>query len=144
MNREALLFPLILAAAGCSSPDTGQQIERATSPSVAQDLDNYSQIVVRAAAQNIFNPSPAQKTGEMPTLSYVVKFHTSDPSLMSKDNGDTNDESYAYNIALNEAWSRRFCTPELKAIMAKHDVFMVSGHLLDAGGKMQTFVPCML
>ena len=147
MRQAALLALVALAAVGCSSPETEQQPEApvaAVGPTVTQDLDSYSQTVVAATGGNISNPTPAQKTGDKPMLSYVVKFHTSDPALMAKEDGDTNKISYAFNGALQEAWSRRFCTPQLKSIMAKHEVFLVSGHLLDAGTKMQVFTSCML
>ena len=146
MRQPIFVAVFFIAATGCTSQtvDQSQPPAAATSTSVRQDLDTYSQTIVTATLGNILNPTPAEQTGEAPMLSYVIKFETSDPALMSEEDGDTNKVSYALNGALEAAWSRRFCTHQLKAIMAKHDVFLISGHLLNDRGEMQVFTPCML
>ena len=146
MKKLILSIAALLAISGCS-PDATERPEPAqvsTGPTTEQFLDMYANALVIATDRNIFDPTPAAKTLDKPMLSYVIKFHTSDPALMSKDDGDTNQASYAFNSALTEAWGRRFCTKQLKGIMKDQGVFLVSGHLLDTKGDIQSLSSCML
>jgi len=145
---KKLILPIaaLLAISGCSpdAPERPEPVQASTGPTTEQFLDMYANALVTATDRNIFDPTPAEKTLDKPMLSYVIKFRTSDPALMSKDDGDTNQASYAFNSALTEAWSRRFCTKQLKGIMKGQGVFLVSGHLLDTKGGIQSLSSCML
>ena len=146
MKKLILSIAAFLVISGCSpeAPERPDPVQTSTGPTTEQFLDIYANALVTATDQNIFDPTPATKTGDKPMLSYVIKFHTADPALMSKDDGDTNQASYAFNSALTEAWGRRFCTKQLKTIMKGQEVFLVSGHLLDTKGNIQSLSSCML
>ena len=141
-----MLIAAIFAVSGCSpeAPERAEPVQSTSGVTTEQFLDMYANALVTATERNIFDPTPAVKTGDKPMLSYVIKFQTADQALMSKDDGDTNQASYAFNSALTEAWSRRFCTRQLRTIMKDQGVFLVSGHLLDTKGNIQSLSPCML
>ena len=143
MKRIFGVIAGLLLLSGCSneSSPTATAPENPT-PNFEQDLDSYAQTFVSAQG-NLSDHTAPEQTGSEPTLSYVVKFHTADAAMMAKEDGDTNKASYAHNTALTEAWAEKFCTPALKSIMAQHDVFLVSGHLLNPQGTLQTFSSCM-
>ncbi|AVY65116.1 hypothetical protein [Xanthomonas translucens] len=64
--------------------------------------------------------------------------------MVSKDNAEHDKAAFESNLNNTETWQRRFCSEELKSVMREHQIFLVSGHLLDARGKVQALAPCML
>ena len=139
-------LPLLLLCLGaCSSSEPEEPVEPPLprAEAILLELNAYGQSVSTATKQNVSFLGNPERTDDVPTLSYAMKFQTSDPGLMAKDDADTNNLSLARNTALTEGWSRRFCTQKLKAIMTERDIFLVSGQLLNQHQELQTFSACM-
>jgi hypothetical protein len=139
MTVRVLAFALVAMGCGCSKAEPEQELHRADA--ILSDLNAYAETVVAATKGNIFGPTDARLSNSDP-LSYVIKFETNDPALLAREDADTNEVSFALNSALTEGWSRRFCSGKLKGIMAKHGIFLVSGHLTSKG-KTQSISACM-
>ena len=112
-------------------------------PSAEQDLNHFADNLVASSGGDLKNPEYALETGYKP-LSFVLKFRTEKLSLLSKENAEHDKAAYESNVKNTEAWQRRFCAEELKSIMRAHEIFLVSGHLIDASGDVQALAPCML
>jgi len=104
-------------------------------------MNQYSKRVVAKTNGSISNPTSPEKTTDMP--SYVVRYTINDDALKTKDDASTNRTSYAINVGITTAWSQAFCTDELKSIMRKYDIKMVTGQLVLPDGEKQSMSPCM-
>lgn len=104
-------------------------------------MDQYSKKLVQKTNGSISNPTTPEKTTDMP--SYVVKYTINDDALKTKADGSTNTTSYAINVGITTAWSQSFCTDELKGIMRKYNVKMISGQLVLPDGERQSMSACM-
>ena len=104
-------------------------------------MKQYSEGLVTKTNGSISNPTSPEKTTDMP--SYVVRYTINDDALKMKDDASTNRTSYAINVGITTAWSQAFCTDELKSIMRKYDVKMITGQLVLPDGEKQSMSPCM-
>jgi hypothetical protein len=96
------------------------------SPSVLEaidDLKKYAKALVVKSKNNIFTPEVEESYFD----NYVIRFQTSDSNLMLDYFKDNNLKM----VDLELAWGEKFCTPELKSIIYKHSIKMVTGHFLD-------------
>jgi len=139
VRKIGLCFMAVLLTA-CSSPEPEAV---STQPGPEEELNRYADNLVAGSGGDLRDPEHALETGYRP-LSFVLKFRTDNPALLAKDNADSNKAAYESNLRNTEAWQARFCAGVLKAIMRHHDIFLVSGHLLDDRGNTQAIAPCTL
>ena len=135
---------MALAISGCSVDQGSSSKAPSTirsSMTFDDDMNQYSRDLVARANESISTPSSPKKTTDMP--SYVVSYVIEKDEIKTSKDGATNDVSFAVNTAITNMWSNLFCTNDLKSIMAKHDVFMVSGHLIGKDGVRHSMSSCM-
>ena len=105
------------------------------------EMNQYSRDLVARANESISTPSSPKKTTDMP--SYVVTYVIEKDEIKTRKDGATNNVSFAINTGITKMWSNLFCTNDLKSLMAKYDVFMVSGRLVGKDGVDHSLSPCM-
>lgn len=127
----------------CSDPQAGTANIETTNESTTFEkaMNNYSDRLVEKTNLSISNPTSPKKTTDMP--SYVVKYTINNDALITKEDGDKNITSYAINTGITTAWSQAFCTDDLKMIMSKYGVKMVTGQLVSRDGEKHSMSACM-
>lgn len=91
------------------------------------DLNKYATGLAASTENKIFDP--VVTISNKPNR-YIIKFRTVDPHLKLKD-VDKDPDAYHSNNAMNVAWEKRFCTPELKSIIRTYSISRVRGEILD-------------
>lgn len=81
-------------------------------------------------------------TTQKPAFAFKLIFATKSQDLMSKPNAATDPKAYRLNIANTNAWQARFCTKELKLVMSKYSIDIVSADLQNGAGDTQSFSIC--
>lgn len=132
-----LVCSSLLSIVGCSG-DIGAGVSADSFPS---EMNEYSRQLVVKTNSSIINPTSPEQTTDMP--SYLVKYTVVNNALNAKSDGDKNMVSYAINTGITAAWGRAFCTEELKQIMQKYDIAMVTGQLISKSGENQSMSVCM-
>lgn len=108
------------------------------------ELDGYAIEIEKLSNGNIAPRKSAFQSSNTPGMeAYILEFSTANPALKTKDDGDTNPDSYVENRMVTSVWETRFCTDDLKALMRARGVYLVSGKLFDEKGELQTLTACM-
>ena len=128
---------LLLAGCGDSDNLTGS----GTATSALSDLQSYANTVVQATGGEV-NSVSVEPTTREPMYAFQIRFMTTNDALMSDPNARPGNAAYLTNVGRTKAWSTRFCTPELKAIMERHAIDMVTGNLTDTNGDTQSMSIC--
>ncbi len=105
------------------------------------EMNQYSRDLVARANESISSPSNPEKTTDTPT--YIVTYVIEKDEIKTRKDGDTNNVSFAINTGITKMWGNLFCTSELKGILSKYDVFMVTGQLVGKDGERYSMSPCM-
>lgn len=130
----AISFFIFATTSACTEDNTPQSHSMPTPQRVSlpvrnieDELIKYSHKLVTSTDNNISNPKIIKTTDN----AYVIEFQTSDPALMPDQNADKDvtPEAYARNVFITTAWGAKFCTPELKSIIADHELQVVSGQI---------------
>jgi hypothetical protein len=140
MHRKIPMLVLVgsslLGLNSCSS-NSGADVSDDSFPSA---MNAYSHKLIAITNSSISNPTVPEQTTDMP--SFIVKYTVMNKSLNTKSDGDKNIVSYAINTGITEAWGRAFCTDELKEIMSKYGVEMVTGQLISKSGAYESMSAC--
>lgn len=127
---------LVLILASCTDR------ERSETPtpisSVLPDLERYAASVVEATNGAVAFVSVTQTTAD----AFQIQFKSGHEALMSQPGAEPGNAAYLSNVGRTKAWSTRFCTPELKAIMSRFGVDIVTGNLTDLAGDTQSMAIC--
>lgn len=116
-NAIGVLAFVLLAS--CSDRD--QSFGSSSAASALSDLQGYADTVVKATGGAIEFVSVTPTTRE-PMYAFQIRFTTSNEALMSKPDARPGNAAYLENSGRTKAWSTRFCTSELKAIMARYAI----------------------
>jgi hypothetical protein len=108
---------------------------------VIAELERYGQFVADVTGGAVIFLSVRQTTTS-PLNAFQVKFETGNDALMSKPDAEPGNAAYYENVGRTKAWSTRFCTPELSAIMRRNKIDTVSGNLTDSTGDTQSMAIC--
>jgi len=119
---KKILAPLILLTIATSACSTRNM-------NFAEEMNRYSYDLIDRANKSISTPSNPKKTSDSP--SYVITYVIEKDEIKTRKDGSTNKVSFMFNTVVTNMWSDLFCTNELKSIMAKYDIYMVSGKLYD-------------
>jgi hypothetical protein len=141
MQRKISWFLLVGSALFALSSCSSNTSENGSDDSFASAMNSYSRQLVARTNSSITNPTVPEQTTDMP--SFVVKYTVVNRALDTKSDGDKNIVSYAINTGITTAWSRAFCTDELKEIMGRYDVAMVTGQLVSKSGENESMSVCM-
>jgi hypothetical protein len=139
-----LLLPTIalaLISSSCAVDSSSNNPPSKSNLSFDEAVNNYSNELVARANNSISSPSNPEKTTDSPT--YVITYVIEKDELKTRKDADINPTSFAINTGITEIWSNLFCTEELKGIMQKYNVFMISGHLIDKEGEKYSMSSCM-
>jgi len=131
---KKILAPLILLTIATSACSTQNM-------NFAEEMNRYSYDLIDRANKSISTPSTPKKTTDMP--SYVIRYVIEKDEIKTRKDGSTNKVSFMFNTVVTKMWSDLFCTNELKSIMAKYDVFMVSGQLFGKDGARHSVSMCI-
>ena len=121
-------FSLVLASCGGGS--------------VVAELEKYA-LEVSLATEGAVSFVSVSQTTATPVVAFVIAFSTDREELMSRGGAEPGNEAYLINRGRTSAWSARFCTPQLKSVMARYAIDMVTGTLTDPAGEIQSVAPCM-
>lgn len=141
---KKLLLPAIvfaLISSSCAVDSSSNNPPNKSNLSFDEAVDKYSNELVTRANNSISSPSKPDKTTDRPT--YVITYVIEKDELKTRKDADTNPTSFAINTGITTIWSNLFCTDELKGIMQKYDVFMISGQLIDREGETYSMSACM-
>lgn len=105
-------------------------------------LQSYGKRVEASSKKGIMKMDTVFKTTDTPMLAYRIDFKTSDKALLARQDAEKNRESYLLNVGVRELWKSKFCTAELRAIMYRYNVNLVSGMLKNKAGEMQFLATC--
>lgn len=105
------------------------------------DLQTHGRAVEEATGGNVVFVEAVQTTTS--PYAFVLRFETSDEALMSRPVAEPGDAGYVINSGRRNLWSRRFCTAELRSIMSRHRIVMVTGNLTDLMGEIQSVSACL-
>lgn len=105
-------------------------------------LQSYGKRVEASSKKGIMKMDTVFKTTDTPMLAYRIDFKTSDKALLARQDAEKNRESYLLNVGVRELWKSKFCTVELRAIMYRYNVNLVSGMLKNKAGEMQFLATC--
>lgn len=140
ISSSVLLGFSLLSLIGCSG-NSGNYEAEVAADSFPSEMNAYSRQLVAKTNSSIVNPTSPEQTTDMP--SYVVRYTVVNKALNTKSDGDSNMVSYALNTGITAAWSSAFCTDELKQIMKKYDIPMVTGQLISKSGEQESMSACM-
>ena len=107
--------------------------------SVVSDLQKYGNAVSVSTDGTVKFVSAEQTTSPMKAFKLIFK--TDHEALMSVA-GAASGTAYYTNIARREAWSMKFRTKELKKIMLRHKIDLVTGFLTNLVGETQSIAFC--
>jgi len=82
------------------------------------------------------------KTMETPLVAYVVVFTSDDPVFQSAPNATTDKAAYLSNRSVALVWQTAFCKPELKELMQRQRVNIVTGTINNTRGDTQFLASC--
>ena len=105
-------------------------------------LERHAQEIVESSQRGALRVTEVSRTMSRPMSSFVVKFVTSAPELMSDPTARPGNAAYMRNLGRTQAWQAKFCSVRLKREMAKHKVDIVSGQIEDRSGDMQSAAIC--
>ena len=123
-----------------SAPSTSQA-SSTRSETLMVDLEKYGN-AVSVTTDGTVKFVSARQTTESPTNAFQLKFETDDAALMSGLGAESGNAAYLTNVGITRAWSVRFCTDELKAIMSRYRIDLVTGNLTNLEGKTQRMSIC--
>lgn len=141
---KKLLLPIIalaLLSSSCTVDSGSNNLPTKLNLSFDEAVNKYSNELVARANNSISSPSKPDKTTDRPT--YVITYAIEKDALKTRKDAKVNPTSFAINTGITEIWSNLFCTEELKGIMQKYDVFMISGQLIDKSGEKNSISVCM-
>ena len=139
-----LLLPTIalaLISSSCAVDSSSNNPPSKSNLSFDEAVNNYSNELVARANNSISSPSNPEKTTDSPT--YVITYVIEKDELKTKKDANINPTSFAINTGITVIWSDLFCTDELKGIMQKYNVFMITGQLIDKNGEKYSMSACM-
>jgi len=105
-------------------------------------LTNYGKKIASSSQKGALNFIAAIKTTESPMRAYKIQFQTSAPELMNSPNADKDSRAYLTNVGTTKLWETKFCTDDLKKIMAEFGIDLVSGDLQNMTGDTQSMSAC--
>ncbi len=132
---------LSLIASSCAVEDKSSNTSSNSNFSFDEAVNQYSKELVARANNSISSPSNPKKTTDTPT--YVITYQIEKDEIKTRQDAATNPTSFAINTGITKMWSNMFCTEELKNIMQKYDVFMITGQLVGKDGKKYSMSACM-
>lgn len=141
---KKLLLPTIalaLLSSSCAVDSGSNNLSSKSNLSFDEAVNKYSNELVERANNSISSPSNPDKTTDRPT--YVITYVIEKDELKTRKDASINPTSFAINTGITEIWSNLFCTEELKGIMQKYDVFMITGQLIDKDGEKYSMSVCM-
>ena len=131
----ALLVTVVLVSCGESSDPTTPV------PSIIEDLEKYGRTVAASTDGTILFISAIQTT-KSPMNAFKLTFKTDDDALMSASGAAPGNAAYLVNIGRTKAWSAKLCTKQLKAMMSRYKIDLVTGDLANLSGKTQSMAIC--
>jgi hypothetical protein len=109
--------------------------------SLISELEKYGSAVAVATDGAVIFVS-AEQTTKSPLNAFKLQFKTDRDALMSAPGAAPGNAAYLANFGRTELWSTRFCTEELKAIMSRYKIDLVSGDLTNLKGETQSISMC--
>ena len=137
VRLATLFFSISLVA--CDSPVPVEPQSGKVDP--AQALNEYADSLVAANSSQLIGYEPAIQTMNAP-LSYVLEFHTSNPSMLTKDIAENDQSGYESNLAITNRWQSMYCTEKLKQVMEEHRIFSAGAHIVDTSGNRHSLAVC--
>lgn len=125
-----ILLPTILFASNAVALEPNESLVR------------YGESIAASSQKGAIKVHTVIKTTQFPMLAYRVDFRTNLKSMMARQDADKNKEAYLMNVGKRELWNSKFCTNDLKNIMRKFQIDLVSGMLQNQAGEMQFLATC--
>jgi hypothetical protein len=107
-----------------------------------ESLVRYGESIAASSQKGAIKVHTVIKTTQSPMLAYRIDFKTNLKSMMARQDADKNKEAYLMNVGKRELWNSKFCTDNLKNIMRKFQIDLVSGMLQNQAGEMQFLATC--
>lgn len=135
------LILLAITASSCSLGSSSDNLTYKTNLSFEKEIHQYSNELIERANNSISSASQPEKTTDMP--SFVITYLIEKDELKTRKDADTKIISLAINNGITELWRDLFCTDELKDMIQKYDVVMITGQLVDKSGQKHSMSLCM-
>lgn len=143
-SRVVLLVAGLLLAGFVVTLATRSPSVSLSSPAgVVSRLEAYGRSLAASTPNGAVRFSSVVSTTEKPLRAYKVVFSTSVRELMSNPNGSTDRTARTENLGRTAVWQAKFCTRELKTIMARDGLDLVSGDLQNISGLTQSMALCI-
>ncbi len=134
-----ILFHFLLAIVLVSCSESTDPTRAAST--IIEGLEEYGRTVAASTDGNILFVSAIQTT-KSPMNAFKLHFKTGDDALMSASGAAPGNAAYLANYGRTKAWSIKFCTSQLKALMSRHQIDLVTGDLTDLRGDTQSMTIC--
>ena len=108
----------------------------------SSSLEKYGKQLASSTQNNAISLSTVTKTMEQPLRAYKLQFKTTAKELMATPNAQKDTTAYWTNRGKTEVWQTKFCTDQLKRIMATFRIDLVSGDLTNMSGETQSMAIC--
>ncbi len=105
-------------------------------------LELYGRQVASTTESGAVKYISMEKTTDKPLLAYKIIFMTDSKAMLSEPNADKDQTAYSINAARTAVWQTKFCSGQLKILMKKMGVDLVSGELQSFSGKTQRMAVC--
>lgn len=141
---SALLLALIassVSSCSSSSHSTSSENKLHTAETFEEAIKMHSNSIVETSSGSITKASPPEKTTESPT--YIIYYTVTDPAMLTKSINPNDSVAYERNLAITNQWSEKFCSTQLKSVMEKFSVLMVSGLLVTPSGQKHSLSACV-
>jgi len=146
-RRKTLIFiawgTLSLLVAASIFTNTDQNTLPSAENLVRGEIDSYARSLASSASAGVLDYKSTEQTHTEPQSAYKVVYRTNNPSLkvdpvLSKDSPGAKEST---TVAL--IWKMKFCSKALVGIMARRDVALVEGDLVDAkSGELHQVAMC--
>lgn len=107
-----------------------------------EELESYGKRISTTFDSNVIAYKSVTQTLQAPLQAYLIAFTTSDGSFLANPAAATDKAAYLENTGKRLVWSKKFCTDELKGIMRRTKINIVSGDLQNREGKSQFVAIC--
>lgn len=127
-----LAWGLVMVSAATAQAQSGTEVE----------LTKYGRQLPRAFKAEVITYKAITQTMRTPLIAYVISFTTNDSAFHSNPAAATDNAAYVENTGKRLIWEARFCTNELKSIMRRAKINVVTGDLQNSSGKTQFMAMC--
>jgi hypothetical protein len=107
-----------------------------------EELESYGKRISATFNSDVVAYKSVTQTLQAPLQAYLIVFTTSDGSFLANPAAANDKAAYLENTGKRLVWSKKFCTDELKGIMRRTKINIVSGELQNREGKSQFIAMC--